>query len=110
MIPDSSVTSQLKCCQKSFCTRFEREAQIIAGLEHPAIVPVYDFGEQDSQPYLVMRLMTGGSLANRIKRGAFAIANSAYIISRIASALDEVHGQHRSSRPQAWQCYVRLPG
>lgn len=85
-----------------FRTRFEREAQIIAGLEHPAIVPVYDFGEQDSQPYLVMRLMTGGSLANRIKRGAFGVPESAHIISRIASALDEVHGHgivHRDLKP-----------
>jgi eukaryotic-like serine/threonine-protein kinase len=39
-----------------------REAKIMARLEHPAIVPVYDFGEYDDQPYLVMRYMAGGSL------------------------------------------------
>ncbi len=42
--------------------RFEREAKTIAMLEHPAIVPVYDYGEDNGQLYLVMRLMKGGSL------------------------------------------------
>jgi len=47
----------------TFRERFNREARTVASLEHPAIVPVYDFGEVDDQPYLVMRNMTGGSLA-----------------------------------------------
>src|SRR3989338_10054627 len=46
----------------SFRARFEREAQVIAALEHAAIVPVYDFGEDNGQPYLVMRLITSGTL------------------------------------------------
>jgi serine/threonine-protein kinase len=41
----------------SFRARFDREAEIIAALEHPAIVPVYDFGDEDGQPYIVMRLL-----------------------------------------------------
>ncbi len=55
-----------------FRTRFEREAKTIAMLEHPAIVPVYDFGEEDGQPYFVMRYMTGGSLSDRMKTGPHA--------------------------------------
>ena len=51
----------------TFRARFQREAETIAALEHPAIVPVYDFGEQDEQPYLVMRLMTGGSLGDKLR-------------------------------------------
>ena len=47
--------------------RFEREAQTVASLEFPAIVPVYDFGEEHGQPFLVMRYMPGGSLAQKIK-------------------------------------------
>src|SRR5512139_2662375 len=53
-----------------FRTRFEREAKMIALLEHPAIVPVYDFGEEDGQPFIVMRYMAGGSLADRVTQGA----------------------------------------
>ena len=45
--------------------RFQREARTIASLEHPAIVPVYDFGEEDGQPFLVMRHLSGGSLYER---------------------------------------------
>jgi len=43
--------------ESMFRARFEREAKVIAALEHPAIVAVYDFGDQDGQPYLVMRYM-----------------------------------------------------
>src|SRR5512136_2820306 len=50
-----------------FRARFEREAQTIAALEHPAIVPVYDFGEEEGQLFLVMRYMPGGSLADKLK-------------------------------------------
>ena len=42
---------------------------MIALLEHPAIVPVYDMGEEDGQPYIVMRYMSGGSLADKLKKG-----------------------------------------
>jgi serine/threonine-protein kinase len=45
--------------------RFEREAHLIAKIEHPAIVPVYDYGEHDHDLYLVMRYMPGGALATR---------------------------------------------
>ena len=59
-----------------FRTRFDREAKMIAGLEHPVIVPVHDFGEQDGQPYLVMRLMSGGALSDRLEQGAAAPAGN----------------------------------
>jgi len=49
---------------------FEREAQAIALLEHPAIVPVYDIGEEQGRPYIVMRYMSGGSLSDRLRYGA----------------------------------------
>ncbi|HJS17740.1 MAG TPA: serine/threonine-protein kinase, partial [Anaerolineales bacterium] len=74
-----------------FRERFEREAQLIARIEHPAIVPVYDFGEQNNQPYLVMRYMTGGALSSKIKEGALPLAYAAKILTQIAPALDAVH-------------------
>jgi len=82
--------------------RFEREARTIATLEHPAIVPVHDFGEQDGQLYLVMRFMPGGSLAQRLSQGALPPAEAIDIITQLAPALDAVHARgivHRDLKP-----------
>ncbi len=87
----------------TFKARFEREAHTIASLEHPAIVPVYDFGEQHGQPYLVMRYMPGGSLSDRLKTGALSLRVTATIFSRLASALNRAHEAgviHRDLKPQ----------
>ena len=85
-----------------FRERFEREAQLIARIEHPAIVPVYDFGEEDDRPYLVMRYMPGGALADMIKKGPLTFTQARSFISQIAPALDAVHAQdivHRDLKP-----------
>jgi len=85
-----------------FRTRFDREAKTIAMLEHPAIVPVYDFGEEEGQPYFVMRYMTGGSLTDRMKNGPMAIQEAARILTHIAPALDDAHNKgiiHRDLKP-----------
>jgi serine/threonine protein kinase len=85
-----------------FRTRFDREAKTIAMLEHPAIVPVYDFGEEDGQPYFVMRYMNGGSLTDRMKRGPMSIPEVAQLFERLAPALDEAHAKgiiHRDLKP-----------
>ncbi len=85
-----------------FRVRFEREAKTVASLEHPAIVPVYDVGEEDGQPYFVMRYMTGGSLSERIHASSLSISDTARIIDRLASALDEAHAKgivHRDLKP-----------
>ncbi len=86
----------------TFRARFEREAKAIAALEHPAIVPVYDFGEEQGQPYLVMRYMAGGSLTERIQRGPLSVAEAARIFANLAPALDESHRRgiiHRDLKP-----------
>ena len=86
----------------TFRARFEREAQTIASLEHAAIVPVYDYGEENDQPYLVMRLMPGGSLAERLANGPLSLSDTANILSRLAPALDRAHALgivHRDLKP-----------
>lgn len=86
----------------TFSARFEREAQIIAALEHPSIVPVYDYGEEDGQPYLVMRFMSGGALSDRIEKGRLSVDEAASILGRIGPALDYAHSQkviHRDLKP-----------
>jgi serine/threonine-protein kinase len=85
-----------------FRTRFEQEAQMIAALDHSAIVPVYDYGEEDSQPYLVMRYMPGGSLAERLEKGPLPLMEVTQIMQRVAQALDRAHSMgiiHRDLKP-----------
>ena len=85
-----------------FRARFEREAKLIAALEDPAIVPVYDFGEEAGQPYLVMRYMAGGSLSDRLQRGPLSLGEATDLLARIASALDKAHRSgvvHRDLKP-----------
>ncbi|GAB4530821.1 MAG: hypothetical protein Fur0018_18300 [Anaerolineales bacterium] len=86
----------------TFRQRFEREARAIAALEHPAIVPVYDFADENGQPYIVMRLMKGGSLAERLKNGALSPIMAGRILDRLAQALDAAHQRgiiHRDLKP-----------
>jgi serine/threonine protein kinase len=85
-----------------FKVRFEREAKVIARLEHPAIVPVYDFGEDQGLPYFVMRYMTGGSLSDRLKAGSLTISEVYRLFARVAPALDSAHAKgivHRDLKP-----------
>ncbi len=85
-----------------FRGRFEREAKTIARLEHAAIVPVYDVGQDNDQPYFVMRHMTGGSLSDRMDAGPISLQEAARIVLRVAAALDYAHSKgiiHRDLKP-----------
>jgi len=85
-----------------FRARFQREAEVIAALEHPAIVPVYDFGEVENQPFIVMRYMPGGTLADLLVEGPLPIPEIAALFERIGSALDHAHRLgviHRDIKP-----------
>jgi serine/threonine-protein kinase len=82
--------------------RFQREAMAIASLEHPAIVPVYDIGEEHGRPYIVMRHMSGGSLSDRLRYGAIPVTEAVGMITRLAQALDAAHARgiiHRDVKP-----------
>jgi serine/threonine protein kinase len=85
-----------------FSVRFHREAKVIAALEHPAIVPVYDVGEADGLHYFVMRYMDGGSLSDILEKGEISLQEVARIINIIAPALDDAHAKgivHRDLKP-----------
>ena len=86
-----------------FRVRFKRELKMVASLEHPAIVPVYDVGEEeDGRQYFVMRYMAGESLSDWIKKGPLSMQDTAIIIERLASALDYAHKKgiiHRDIKP-----------
>jgi serine/threonine protein kinase len=90
------------CADPENRERFRREAKSIAALEHTAVVPVYDYGEESDQPYLVMRYMPGGTLKDRLTRGRIPPEQAAIILTRVASALDKAHSLgiiHRDIKP-----------
>ncbi len=81
---------------------FQREAEVIAALEHPCIVPVFDFGRLGNQPYIVMRYMAGGSLQDRLDKGELKARDMAHIVERVAEGLDAAHARgiiHRDVKP-----------
>jgi len=86
-----------------FTRRFEQEAQVIAGLEHPFVVPVYDFGYHEHEPYIVMRYMTGGSVEGLLhQHTTLEMSAIAPIIERMGEALDAIHAKgivHRDLKP-----------
>lgn len=87
---------------ETYMQRFTREVKIVAELEHRNIVPVHDYGEDDGQPYIVMRYMSGGSVDDLLRAGALNLDQIVSIISQIAPALDYAHGKnvlHRDLKP-----------
>ncbi|MCA9948552.1 MAG: protein kinase [Anaerolineales bacterium] len=85
-----------------FIRRFEAEAQLVARLEHPYIVPLYDYWREPDGAYLVMRWLQRGSLQGALVNGPFALETAVILIEQIATALDTAHRQgiiHRDVKP-----------
>jgi serine/threonine protein kinase len=86
----------------NFAARFQREARVVAKLEHPSIVPVYDYAEQESRPFLVMKYIQGETLKARLSRGPLSAAEITQVVDAVGSALAYAHKQgilHRDIKP-----------
>src|SRR3981081_1027167 len=71
--------------------RFRHEAQAIAQMRHPNILNVYDFGEYQGTPYMIVEYVSGGSLAGRLNQGPLDQAAALKSLRGIASGLDYAH-------------------
>ncbi len=86
-----------------FVERFEAEAQLIAQLEHPHIVPLYDFWREPGGAYLVLRLLRGGNAEQSLRsEGPWAVERATQLVDEIGSALSAAHAAgvvHRDVKP-----------
>ena len=87
---------------ESGAARFEREARVTAGLSHPGVVTVHDSGVEGDTAYLVMELLPGPSLAERMAAGPLPVDEVVEVGRQVASALDAAHARglvHRDIKP-----------
>src|SRR3990170_882490 len=85
-----------------FLARFQREAKVVASLDHPNIVPVYDYAEHSGRPYLVMKFVEGETLKARMTRGPLLREEGLRIIERTGAGLAYAHNKgilHRDIKP-----------
>ena len=87
----------------AFLERFRRETDAAASLEHPNIMPVYEYGERDGLAYLVMPYVSGGTLRDVMEReGQILLPKSVNYLEQLAAALDFAHARgvvHRDIKP-----------
>ena len=82
--------------------RFEREAKLLASLNHPNIAAIHGFEEDNGTHFLVLELVEGDTLADRLKRGAIPVEESLTLALQIAEALEAAHEKgviHRDLKP-----------
>ncbi len=85
-----------------FSQRFRREAEVVMKLNHPNIVPVEDFGEENGYAYLVMPLLQVGSLTDRLQEGPISPREGSRLMEQVCNALQFAHDQgviHRDVKP-----------
>ncbi len=86
----------------NFQARFQREARLVAKLDHPNIVPIYDFAAHDNQPYLVMKYIEGETLKARLGRGRLSAEEIWDVVNSVGAGLAYAHKQgilHRDVKP-----------
>ncbi len=86
----------------NFLARFQREARLVAKLDHPNIVPIYDYAEYDGRPYLVMKFVEGETLKARLSRGPLTPPEVMKVAEAVGVALAYAHKQgilHRDIKP-----------
>src|SRR5687768_8151452 len=87
------VLPQLLAADPQFRERFEREARAVSQLNHPNICTLYDIGQQDGTAFLVMELLEGETLADRIRKSPLTVDQVLDYAMQIADALDKAHRQ-----------------
>lgn len=96
------VLSARFSADKSFVERFKKEAQMIARLEHPHILPVYDFAYDGNTAYLVMKFVKGTSLTGKMSKKGMAPEKVMRVLDAVAQALSHAHRRniiHRDIKP-----------
>lgn len=86
----------------NFLARFQREARLVAKLEHPNIVPIYDFAEHEKQPYLVLKYVEGETLKAHLSRGRLNVDQIWDVVNAVGAGLGYAHKQgilHRDIKP-----------
>ncbi len=86
----------------NFLARFQREARVVAKLEHPNIVPIYDFADHEEQPFLVMKYIKGETLKARLKHGRLSEEQIWGVVNAVGAGLGYAHKKgilHRDIKP-----------
>jgi tRNA A-37 threonylcarbamoyl transferase component Bud32/DNA-binding beta-propeller fold protein YncE/tetratricopeptide (TPR) repeat protein len=86
----------------TFLARFQREARVVAKLDHPNIVPIYDYAEHNGNPYLVMKFIEGETLKARLSRGPLTRDEGLRVVDAVGKALAYAHARgilHRDIKP-----------
>jgi serine/threonine-protein kinase len=89
--------------------RFEREARLLASLNHPGIAAVYGVGSADGVRFLAMELVEGDDLAARIQHGPLPVVEAIEMARQIADALEAAHEKGYHRKRYGRQAFRRIP-